>query len=63
MQSLIGVWGCWFGSAAICLVVLLLSGCAWELLRGCGGIHILLYAEGIASGSSRYISVTRSDDC
>lgn len=31
MQSLIGVWGCWSGSAAICLVVLLLSGCAWEL--------------------------------
>lgn len=32
-------------------------------LRRCGGIHILLYAEGIASGSSRYIIVTRSDDC
>lgn len=51
----------WFGGH--CLVVLLLSGYAWELLRGCGGIYILQYAEGIASGSSRYISLTRSDDC
>lgn len=34
-----------------------------RVLQRCGGIHILQYAEGIASGSSRYISITRSDDC
>lgn len=34
-----------------------------RFLQRCGGIYMLQYAEGIASGSSRYISVTRSDDC